>query len=598
MTKTTTLKLALLSTLAFGGCGNDPYAGDSTITDTSTVTTTVTQLTTTTTTTTTTSTSTVGPDAGVGGPDAPADTSNLATYYISVAPVRDLDLVFMIDNSPSMAPKQKKMNDNFPRLIAALKDPADGTLPNLRVAIIDSDLGTAGAYSSGSCGPKTLTDGTMSSYGDLGRFQMINASTCGVTSADAMWIEYSKGMPVNYKGDINTVFACLAGGLSTLGCGEEHPLQAFEFALVAKGVGNEAQQAMLRPNAYLGLVFLSDEDDCSAATNDGMFGDMSALHGESASLRCATRGHACNGKNLSDTDPPNYPTDGAFQTSFTNCVARMGDECANQTDGFPQGTDTSVPTTCNPLKSVRNLAKEIKSLKRNPDQQIFVAGIFGWPLSEADMASATYKIDMIPNPNTADVSHPQIYDYWPVCYDPTVPPPKDGSFDANAFGNSATGGLRMSAFIDEFGANGLKFSICQTDFSSSMKGIGDALAKKMQNLCIGDKLLDTDLTAPGLQPDCTAHYLVPTSDPKNPNTVTLVEQAALPQCPTGSINGSVSVDCWQLVNDTTMCPSNGQKVQALRTAQEIAAGSLTAGTLLLVQCQLCSASDTTAGCNY
>ena len=47
--------------------------------------------------------------------------------YISVAPNRQLDLVFMIDNSPSMAPKQQKLRDNFPRLISALKDPRDGS---------------------------------------------------------------------------------------------------------------------------------------------------------------------------------------------------------------------------------------------------------------------------------------------------------------------------------------------------------------------------------------------------------------------------------------------------------------------------------------
>ena len=43
--------------------------------------------------------------------------------YISVAPNRLLDLVFMVDNSPSMAPKVAKMNAQFPKLIAALKDP-------------------------------------------------------------------------------------------------------------------------------------------------------------------------------------------------------------------------------------------------------------------------------------------------------------------------------------------------------------------------------------------------------------------------------------------------------------------------------------------
>ena len=524
--------------------------------------------------------------------------------YITVAPVRDLDLVFMVDNSPSMAPKQKKMNDNFPRLIAALKDPTDGTLPNLRVAIIDSDLGTGGAYSSGPCGPKTLPDGTNSVYGDLGRFQMINASTCGVTSADAMWLEYTKGQPVNYKGDINTVFACLASGLGTLGCGEEHQLQAFEFALVVKGIGNEAQQTILRPNAFLGLVFLSDEDDCSAATNDGMFADPDGkLKNESASLRCATRGHACNGANLSATDPPNFPTDGKFQAAFTSCVARMGDECPNQTDGSPQGTDTSVPTTCNPLKSVKNLAAEIKTLKGNADEQILVAGIFGWPLTDAEKATATYKIDMIPNPNTADVQHTQVYDYWPVCYDPTVPPPRDGSYDANAVGVGATGGLRMSAFIDEFGANGLKFSICQTDFSDSMKKIGDAISKHLGNLCVDYKLMDSNTDAPGLQPSCRVVYQNPVPDPKNPGKTILVEGNPLPQCdPQYSAKNPPPNDvgdCWMLTtkNDPnptiakdadTKCPNYGQLVTVLRTPGEADAGPLAPLTKIGMNCLTCT----------
>ena len=37
---------------------------------------------------------------------------------------------------------------------------------------------------------------------------MINATGCGVTSPDAQWLEYAKGQPVNYTGDINNVFAC------------------------------------------------------------------------------------------------------------------------------------------------------------------------------------------------------------------------------------------------------------------------------------------------------------------------------------------------------------------------------------------------------
>jgi hypothetical protein len=513
--------------------------------------------------------------------------------YITVSPNRLLDLVFMVDNSPSMAPKQMKMNAQFPKLIAALKDPNDGTLPDLRVAIIDSDLGTGGAYSSGSCGPK---NGNGTDFGDLGKFQMIGATACGVTSPDATYLEYIKGQPLNYTGDINTVFACLAGNLGTLGCGEEHQLQAFEFALVAGGVGNEAQHAMLRPAAYLGLVFLTDEDDCSAAMNDGMFGDKPELRGESASLRCYTRSHQCNGMNLS-VPPPGYPTSAAYSTTVSNCAART-DACPNVTDGYLSGTDTSVPTTCSPLKDYVQLANEVKSLKSDPDQ-ILVAGIFGWPI-DGDLTSAPYKIDLIPNANTADTAHTTVFDSWPVCYDPGHMPANANTYDPAAAGWGATAGLRNAAFVDEFGGNGLKFSICQTDFSASMKNIGDTIAKKLQNLCVDYKLVDTDLVTPGLQPDCRVVYRTPDPiDPKNPTVQTYTENpTSLPMCSPQDTAGNVATDCWQLTIDRDKCPVNGQLVQVLRTAAEIAQGPLTPGTKIGMQCRTCPALSSPAipGC--
>lgn len=505
--------------------------------------------------------------------------------YITVAPVRQLDLVFMVDNSPSMAPKVKKMNDNFPKLIKALEDPADKSLPDLRVAIITSDLGTGGAYTSGACGPNSSNGNSL--YGDMGRFQMRGNGSCG-NDANATYLEYKGGQALNYRGDINTVFACLASGVGTVGCGEEHQLQAYEWALVAGGIGNDEQHKMLRPQAYLGLVMLTDEDDCSAATNDGMFGDHDDLRGESASLRCASRGHACGGRNLVDS-PPGYPTDAKFETNFSECSART-DACPNPTDGDPNATtDTSVPTSCSPLKSVRRLADEVKSLKSNPDEQILVAGIFGWPLNDEEMAKAKYKVDLIPNPNTADTAHPTVYDYWPTCYDPNHPAPRDGSYDPEAAGWGAQGGLRMSAFVDEFGENGLKFSICQPDFSGSMQKIGETIAKKLQNLCVDYKLYDKDADEAGLQPDCRVQFRRPQPDPKDPSKVIYVEDShSLPPCDPGATSGNVSEDCWQLSNNKDKCPINGQLIQVLRTKEEIAAGPLDPGTKVGMQCRTCT----------
>jgi hypothetical protein len=501
--------------------------------------------------------------ADASRPEVGSDSSGPGPFRIAVAPNRMLDLVFMIDNSPSMAPKQAKLKAQFPRLINAIKDPVDGSLPDLRVAIIDSDLGSGGAYSGGSCGANDNNGG--SNWGDMGKFRMLDAEACGVVDASALWLE-SNASRQNFTGDIGNVFSCLAGNLGTVGCGLEHSLQGFEFALWGKGIGNETQQSMLRPAAFLGLVLLTDEDDCSAATNDGLFGDKAELRGESASLRCATRAHACGGRNLTDA-PPGFPTTAAFFAPFSTCAART-DDCPNMLDGNTSSVfDTSQPTSCSPLRSIKSMANGLKSLKMSPEIQVLVAGIFGWPRSDTDLATATYRVEQIPNPNTADTARPLIYDYWPVCYDPDHAPSRSdagAAFDSDAWGWGAQGGLRISAFIDEFGENGMKLSICEPDYAAAMSKIGAALSKKMQNLCVPARI--------GENAKCSATYLFSDASGNLVRDTTTMRGCDVTQS---------NRPCFTVSSDATLCAGSQYLVRVVPNG---AATTPPAGSLLEFDC--------------
>ena len=57
---------------------------------------------------------------------------------------RDLDILFMVDNSNSMAPLQTKMTAQLPTFMNRLKA-IPGGQPNLHVAVVSSSLG-AGAF--------------------------------------------------------------------------------------------------------------------------------------------------------------------------------------------------------------------------------------------------------------------------------------------------------------------------------------------------------------------------------------------------------------------------------------------------------------------
>jgi hypothetical protein len=164
-----------------------------------------------------------------------------------VNPRRQLDILFMVDNSPSMEQEQTNLAKNFSAMMEGLKSMG---LPDLHIAVVDSDLGAGNIVCNSSLplGDRGLmwgnpgADDPNPSQANVNlRMPAPAVPGCGL-QAGARWIEHNQdNKHKNYTGDIADVFGCLAQ-VGTKGCGYEHQLQAVRAALSA-GTNTTATRA-------------------------------------------------------------------------------------------------------------------------------------------------------------------------------------------------------------------------------------------------------------------------------------------------------------------------------------------------------------------
>src|SRR6185295_10905021 len=99
----------------------------------------------------------------------------------------------------------------------------------------------------------------------------------------------------NYQGDISDAFTCIAA-LGDQGCGFEGQLKSVRWALDPLNVppGNEG---FLRPDAFLAVILITNEDDCSVPDDSDMIDPqqmtMASALGPLWSWRCNEFGHLC-----------------------------------------------------------------------------------------------------------------------------------------------------------------------------------------------------------------------------------------------------------------------------------------------------------------
>jgi hypothetical protein len=248
------------------------------------------------------------------------------------------------------------------------------------------------------------------------------------------------GRQTNVSGDLATAFDCLVR-LGDTGCAFEHHLQAARLAL--DEVATPENRGFLRPDAHLGIVFLSDDDDCSAPPGTHLFDGWGQQPTEFSGTFCARAGNMCDGAPL--------PATGPFKAPLGQCR----------------------PSEMGPLIPVPELVTAIRGVKRRPEQ-LTVAGIFGWP---PDAASASYEI----------AAYPGGTNLAPICSSPQ---------------GEAAAGLRFNAFVEAFGDAGVRDTVCQAEYTATARAIGQRLVARMSLACLDTRPADLDASTPGLQPRC------------------------------------------------------------------------------------------------
>lgn len=337
---------------------------------------------------------------------------------IPVTVNRDLDLLFVIDNSGSMGEEQDSLKANFPKFIDVLNT-IQGGLPNVHIAVVNSDMGTVGGPAVGSCN-NNGSDGVMRELPNQPNVRYISDIKDDQTGTRT----------TNYPaGQLAQTFSAMAS-VGTMGCGFEMHLNSMRRSLE-----NTANSGFLRPDAYLAVIFIADEDDCSIKAGQG-------------------------NTFFTQTNIDNVASYYCFKSS-TIC-----DE--TQAQGDAPGPRTNCRTNDNSVmhEKVTAFVEYLKSKKSDPSLLI-LGGIIG--------NSTPVAITTVTRMNGAVVP-----DLVPSC-----------SYQAPGSNKlqKAAPGVRLETFLKSF-PNTTTSTICKSDLSDSLVQIAQLLKTVIGSPCIDSELAE------------------------------------------------------------------------------------------------------------
>jgi hypothetical protein len=302
----------------------------------------------------------------------------------------------------------------------------------------------------------------------------------------------------NYSGTLAAAFTSIAS-LGTGGCGFEQHLEAMKAALNNNPVNN----TFLRAGAYLAVIVIADEDDCSAA-QPNFFGPESPQLGPLDSFRCFEKAVECNEGRDTELRDVGIKTACAIDDSQTY------------------------------LHKIEEYVTFLKGLKPD-DRDVIVGGIIS-PTEPVEVGRRTPPMSTTPRP-----------DLIPSCSYCEVPLDAMGNCpDPTNNLSTADPAFRLRAFFESFVDRNTFTTICDNDYTDALVQIAELLRTVIGYPCIEADLSDSDGDpSNGVQYECQFSYVT------NPGEADESEQA-LPECDASLSNKP----CWRLIEDLVNCTTS------------------------------------------
>jgi len=289
---------------------------------------------------------------------------------------KDIDVLFVIDNSPSMTPLQAVLARSIPKFIRQI----ESTGADYHIGIVSSDVGATASPGSvwsgslGSCNTYEGDDGVLQNLPCSNRSNLSAeaVAACNKLCPDSRFVPIGGQRYISKTGGVTNVptamapdpvtgrmvdygpqkaFQCMAL-LGDGGCGIEGQLEGAQRALDGHRLDNDG---FLRPNSMLAVIFITDEDDCSIKLTSRAENDpqtMDCAPDSSAPASCFNIDYRCLARNL-ECDQP-------MDTSGTKT------HCRERATSY--------------LESVEKYVKFFFGLR--PSHRLFISGI--WTLDSID----------------------------------------------------------------------------------------------------------------------------------------------------------------------------------------------------------------------